>query len=139
MSGKMTRKEIEELGQRALKETEVTVRNFLKRKVGRRLIAILLGKPDKPNFSRADSYLYKGTKLNEWEMLKIRDCYLSARVIDQIRYSAKGIDKNVARNWLTQPSSHLEDHAPICAIRDGRSYNHLSAIGAAKTFVLWKR
>lgn len=58
----MTRKEIEEPGQRALKEKEVTVRNFLKRKVGRRLIAILFGKPDKPNFPRADSYLYKGVK-----------------------------------------------------------------------------
>ena len=135
----MTRKEIEELGQRALKETEAAVRNFLKRKVGRQLIAIILGKPDKPNFLKADSYLYKGVKLNEWEMLKIHDCYLSARVVDQLRYYEKGIDKQVARNWLMSPCSHLEDHAPICAIRDGRSYGHLCALGAAKTFVLWKK
>lgn len=138
MSGKMTRKEISELGQRALKENEVTISNFLKRKVGRRLTAILLGKPDKPDFTKADSYLYKGAKLNEWEMLKIKECYMSARIIDQLRYSEKGIDKQVARNWLMLPSLHLEDHAPICAIRDGRSYNHLCALGAAKTFVLNK-
>ena len=136
MNRKMTRKEISELGQRALPETEVVIRNFLKRKVGRQLIALLFGKPDKPIFLKADSYLYKGAKLDKWEALKARECYIVARIVDQLRYSEKGIDKQVARNWLMSPSYHLEDHAPICALRDGRSYNHLSAVGAAKTFVL---
>lgn len=138
MTRKITRKEIEEMGQRALKEKEVTIRNFLKREVGRRLIAILLGKPDKPNFSRTDSYLYKGVKLSTMERLKIEECYMSARIIDQLRYSEKGIDKKVARNWLKLPCYHLANHTPIRVIRDGESYNHLCALGAAKTFVLNK-
>ena len=115
------------------------MRNFLKRKVRIDLIAILLGKPNKPNFSRASSYLYKGVKLNELEMLKIEECYMCARIIDQLRYYEKRVDKQVARNWLAHCCSYLEDHAPILVIRDGTGYNHLSALGAAKTFVLKER
>lgn len=136
MVRKMSREQIEEFGQRKLKESEAAVRDFLKRKVGRRLVAIILGKPEEPNFSRADSYLYKGAKLTRWEALKIEECYIAARVVDQLRYLEKGVDERVARNWLMTSSMHLEDHAPICAIRDGKSYNHLTAVGAAKTFVL---
>ena len=138
MTGKMTRKEIEEFGWRALKEKETVVRNFLKRKVGRKLIAILLGKPDKPDYLRADAFLYKRAKLNEREMLKIEECYEAARIIDQLRYRENGIDKMVARNWLRMRCYHLSEQIPICVIRDGRNYNYLSAIGAAKTFVLNK-
>jgi len=132
----MTRKEIEEFGSRALKEKEAAIRKFLKRKVGRQLIAILLGKSDQPNFSSADSYLYKRGKLDEWGMLKINECYKTARIIDQLRYSEKSADPNVVRNWLMMFCSHLEDQIPIYALRDGRSYNHLCALGAAKTFVI---
>lgn len=136
MDRRMTRKEIEEIGRKKLKETEADIREFLKRKVGRHLVAILLGKPKKPNFPMADSYLYKGAKLNKWEELKVEECYIAARVVDQLRHLERWVDKRVARNWLMMPSRILKDHAPICVIRDGMAHGHLSAVGAAKTFVL---
>lgn len=131
----MTEKQIEAIEREVSRASEDMKRKFLRRRVGRQLIAILLGKPGESNFSRADSYLYKGSRLGKYEILKVEECYLVAMIIDGLRRNKKN-DENVAKNWLMLPCSYLEDHAPICAIRDGRSYNHLSAIGAAKTFVL---
>jgi len=127
---------IEDVEADAVRAGEETIRNFLRRKVGRWLMAKLLGKPDKPDISKADTYLYKGAKLGEWDMLKARECYLAALIVNELRFIEDGIDRNVARNWLKMPCHHLEDRAPICVIRDGRAYSHLSVIGAAKTFVL---
>lgn len=135
----MTEKQIARVECAVSRHNQAVTRRFLKQKVGRQLIAILFGKPDKPNFSRADSYLYKGARLRNGEILKVEVCYLAARIIDELRKHENGVDEKVARNWLMLPCLHLEDQAPICAIRDGRSYNHLSAIGAAKTFVLWRK
>ena len=120
----------------AYRADEETVREFLRRKVGRWLVATLLGEPGKPNLAKADAYLYKKARLDNLDMMRVEECYLSARIINELRFIEKDIDRNVARNWLKMPCLHLEDHAPICAIRDGRSYGHLTAIGAAKTFLL---
>ena len=134
----MTGKQIARVECAVSRDNQAVTRRFLKQKVGRLLIATLLGKPHKPNFSRADSYLYKELRLRNSEILKVEVCYLTARLIDEIRHYEKGVCPNVARNWLVMPCSHLSDQVPILAIRDGGSYNHFSAIGAAKTFILNK-
>ena len=134
----MTEKQIARIEQEVGRTKKNTRRKFLKQRVGRQLLAILLGKPNKSNFSKAKGYLYKGTRLGSWEILKVEECHLAARIINGLRRFEKDVDLMVARNWLNQPCHYLENVAPICAIRDGRSYNHLSAIGAAKTFVLNK-
>lgn len=136
---KMTPERLRQIEEEAGRASPDEIRDFLRKKVGRQLIAILLGGTDLRNFRRADTYLYKKVGLEEAEMRKIEECYLAARIIDDIRNFEKDVDKGVARNWLKLPCFHLADHAPICAIRDGRTYNHLSVIGAAKTFVLWKK
>lgn len=118
----------------AYRADEEAMRNFLRRKVGRWLVAKLLGNQDKPDVAKADSYLYKNGRLCESDMERLRQCYYAALIINEVRFFRKDYDRNVARNWLKMPCLHLEDVAPVCAIRDGRSYNHLSAVGAAKTF-----
>ncbi len=59
----MTDKQIEAIEREVGRASEDEKRKFLKERVGRRLLATLLGKPEKPNFNRADSYLYKGSRL----------------------------------------------------------------------------
>ncbi|MBU6141905.1 hypothetical protein KGO95_02165 [Patescibacteria group bacterium] len=121
----------------ARKADPETVRVFLRRKVGRWLIATLLGDEQGKNIAKADAYLYKKATLDNLDMMHVEECYLAALIVNESRFWAKkgqAIDRNIAKNWLMLGCSHLEDHAPICVIRDGRTYNHLSAIGAAKTF-----
>ncbi len=128
---------IAEIEEEARKADPETVRTFLKQKVGRWLMATLLGDERKKNVAKADAYLYRKRTLDNLDMMHVEECYLAALIINESRFWTKKvgeIDRNVARNWLMQGCSHLEDHAPICAIRDGRTYNHLSAVGAAKTF-----
>jgi|GEM_PF-5192304 len=136
MMKRMTDKRLARIEKEAGSAGPEEIRDFLRIKVGRRLLAILLGGRDLRNLRRADAYLYKKVRLEEPEMRKIDECYLAARIIDGLRDFDKGFDMNLARNWLMLSCLHLGDNAPICAIRDGRTYNHLSAIGAAKTFVL---
>lgn len=118
----------------AYRADEETVREFLRRKVGRWLLATLLGEPGKPDMPKASAYLYKKARLDKDDIPKVEECYMAALIINEIRFIGKNIDRNVAKNWLKMSCSKLEDHVPICVIRDGRSYNHLTAVGAAKTF-----
>jgi len=129
-------KRIEDIEADARRASEETVRNFLRRKVGRWLVATLLGEPGKPNKDKANAYLYKKATLDNLDMMRIEECYLAASIVYEYRFFKEGIDPDITKNWLKMSCLYLEDHAPICAIRDGRSYGHLTAVGAAKTFLL---
>lgn len=120
----------------AYRADEETVRNFLRRKVGRWLMATLLGEPGKPDIAKADAYLYKKTKLNSLDMARAEECYMTALIVNEVRFYGKYFDPNIGRIWLKMSCSYLEDNAPICVMRDGKSYSHLTAVGAAKTFLL---
>lgn len=116
--------------------SEEVVRRFLKRKVGRWVVAKILGGPDKPDMDKARAYLYKNLSLEDPYRMRMEECYRAALIVNEIRFYQDGVDRNVARNWLQMSCPYLEDHAPLCAIRDGRTYAHRSAVGAAKTFFL---
>lgn len=133
---KLTDKIVSRVDLEAQRASPEVMRKFLKKRVGRKLLSVLLGGSALPNQRRADAYLYQAVALSESEMLKIEECYRAARIIDELRRRCSDFDDNLARNWLMLPCYHLSDVAPICVIRDGRSINHLSAVGAAKTFVL---
>lgn len=127
---------IEDIEADARRASEETVRGFLRRKVGRWLIATLLGEPGKPNIAKADAYLYKKAKLDNLDMMRLEECYLAASIVYECRFFKECTEPDVTKVWLKMPCLYLEEHAPICALRDGRSYGHLTAVGAAKTFLL---
>ncbi|OGY64225.1 MAG: hypothetical protein A3I89_02395 [Candidatus Harrisonbacteria bacterium RIFCSPLOWO2_02_FULL_41_11] len=132
----MTTEQIADIENKARTDSEDVKRKFLKQRVGRFVMATLLGKPDKPNFSKADSYLYKGTKLHSPEAGKVKECYVAARIIDEIRKQEKNVDSMVSGNWLGMSCLFLEDLVPISVLRDG-ACRHISVLEAAKASILY--
>ncbi|MDE2001366.1 MAG: hypothetical protein KGI60_02230 [Patescibacteria group bacterium] len=130
---------IAEIENEAKQADDDKMRDFLKKKVGRWLIATLLGVEGKRNVVKADAYLFHGMGLPDGDEVKIRQCYLAALIIDEIRFFAKGgekLDRMLAKNWLMMTCSDVYDDIPICAIRDGKTHPDRSVLDAAKTFVL---